>query len=378
MLFMHAVFFQRIYGLTNKIKKQVLFESFDGKQYSDNPKAVSEMLHEMDPSFQIIWAYNGKYSKKLDMPDYIKTVRVHSKEYYKSIATSFAYIRNTQFESWIVKRNGKQLFFQPWHGDRAIKKILYQANPDRKEKVCDNNVVDYCISGSVFGTNLFREAFKFGGDVLEIGCPRNDILLSNRCLDTEKLVKEKLNISPSTRVLLYAPTFRDSNLFNQESSIDIKRVVDELENKTSQKWVCLIRAHSNVANGINIDLSESMIDVSGLGDAADLLCATDFLITDYSTIGTDYILRRKPVVLAIFDKEDYEKNSRQFSVIPEDTGLLTAQTNEELIKIIQNTNDEEYEKHCDYALNYYQTKETGKSACIIAGLIIDKYNVLYS
>ena len=38
-----------IYSLSHPIKKQVLFESFSGKQYSDNPRAISEKLHDLYP-----------------------------------------------------------------------------------------------------------------------------------------------------------------------------------------------------------------------------------------------------------------------------------------------------------------------------------------
>lgn len=51
-------FFEKVYYLTyscfHKMEKKVLFQSFDGKQYSDNPRAISEKLHELFPDYKIV------------------------------------------------------------------------------------------------------------------------------------------------------------------------------------------------------------------------------------------------------------------------------------------------------------------------------------
>ena len=36
------------------IRPQILFDSFNGKQYSDNPRAISEMMHQMYPEYKIV------------------------------------------------------------------------------------------------------------------------------------------------------------------------------------------------------------------------------------------------------------------------------------------------------------------------------------
>ena len=351
----------------------MLFESFNGKQYSDNPRAISEALHLLDPSFEIVWAFHDVQLGKSLVPGYVRVVKRNTPSFYKEIATSFSYIRNTQFDRRIVKRKGEQIFIQPWHGDRAFKKILFQSNPKRKD-VCDFKVVDYCVAGSDFGRQLFIEAFRFKGKILSYGCPRNDALLSLNIREEKRgYIKRKYGIANDVRILLYAPTFRDNKTDEQSTTLDIERVLSQLEQNTLSKWVCFLRAHSNVTNGLNVEQSNRIIDVSRESDAADLLCAIDYLITDYSSIATDFMLLKKPIILATFDAEEYEKNSREFAVRPNAIGLFTANTNDEVLSIISSATNSEYEERCQIALDYYGTKETGVASKKVASLIRDKY-----
>ena len=49
------------YLIRNNEEKSVYFSSFSGKQYSDNPRAISELLHKKDSRIKLIW----KAEKKL-------------------------------------------------------------------------------------------------------------------------------------------------------------------------------------------------------------------------------------------------------------------------------------------------------------------------
>ena len=40
-----------LYSWFHSVDKKVLFESFGGKQYADNPRAISEKMHELYPDF---------------------------------------------------------------------------------------------------------------------------------------------------------------------------------------------------------------------------------------------------------------------------------------------------------------------------------------
>ena len=61
------------------IQNTVFFDSFLG-QYSDNPRYISEMLHSLQPTIQIVWDKSKKSREEL--PDYVKVVQRGSREYY--------------------------------------------------------------------------------------------------------------------------------------------------------------------------------------------------------------------------------------------------------------------------------------------------------
>ena len=43
-----------LYLIRNSKRKRVFFQSFLG-QYSDNPRAISEAIHELDPTIDVVW-----------------------------------------------------------------------------------------------------------------------------------------------------------------------------------------------------------------------------------------------------------------------------------------------------------------------------------
>ena len=47
---------QRRYGIN---PKKVVFSSFEGHSYNDNPRYISEKLHELCPEAEIVWLFQS-------------------------------------------------------------------------------------------------------------------------------------------------------------------------------------------------------------------------------------------------------------------------------------------------------------------------------
>lgn len=370
--------FLRFWAIFHPIEKKVLFSSFGGLQYSEDPRAISEKLHELYPDYRIIWSFIDKNKNDFIIPDYVERVGTGF-DFLKEFSTSSAFVTTNGIGSGFYKRKG-QFIVQTWHGDRGFKRCLYEYSDDKKEKrtveIIDNKVTDLCVAASDYGESVYRSAFRYYGKVLKIGMPRNDKLLSNN--ENEKsLIRKRLNIEPNKKILLYAPTYRDNNKINQTSLIDINETLLEL-NKRSGAWICLVRAHS-VSARINIpDDTNNVIDVSKYPDMADLLLISDMLISDYSSCSGDFLLRKKPVILAAFDRAEYENNCRNFRVPIEDTGYFIAYNQEELNAIIRNNTDEDFKENCEQVLNFYKTVETGKASEEICNRINEAYQACFN
>lgn len=354
------------------MSKKVLFNSFGGKQYSDNPRAISEKLHEVAPDYEIVWRINDKSKQYGIIPDYVKIVG-GGREFFKELATCFCYVTNGELTENIYKRKG-QLFIQTWHGDRIFKKILYAAQEADSVKIpiMDEYLTDICLAGSQKGVEMYHEAFHYFGKILNYGCPRNDKLLkSNK--DECEMIRSILGIPQGKKILLYAPTYRDNVHSTQEVTVDLNKVINVLEEKGNE-WICVIRAHPHSA-GIQFEYSDKFINATNYPDMADLLLISDMLITDYSSSSTDYIITGRPLILAAFDKKEYINSCREFAIDIEEPGFIIAFSQKQLEEIIRRTSYEDYKISDDAVMNYYNTNETGHSCEMVCREIIDNYNL---
>lgn len=348
--------------------------SFNGKQYSDNPRSISERLHETHPEIKQVWIFNNPDEIK-DAPDYVKKVPNKTVQAMREQAKSRVWVWNAAMPYGTYKGRD-QYFIQTWHGDRGFKKVEYDALEDmgsgkyRDLYLAEPKICDLCIAASDYGEQKFRSAFRYEGEILKVGMPRNDSLV-NGDPEMAKTVRAKLQIPDDAKVLLYAPTFRDHSKELQKVDVDLAATLSALEEK-GEKWVCLVRAHS-ATKGINYECDgKRFIDATKYPDMADLMHAADMLISDYSSCAGDFLLRRKAIILAIFDYDDYTGERRSLKVPIEDTGYLLARTQEELTNVIRTNDDASYAANCDKVLRFYNTVETGKATDTVCGRIAER------
>lgn len=100
-----------------------MFLSYDGKQYSDNPRAISEAFHLVFPDYEIVWYITEEKSLSL-VPEYVRVVQGRWLCFLKELSTARVFVTNTQLGAGIFKRK-QQFFVQTWHGDVSPKQILY-------------------------------------------------------------------------------------------------------------------------------------------------------------------------------------------------------------------------------------------------------------
>lgn len=367
--------FMKVYSIVHPIKKQILFWSFNGKQYSDSPRAISEKMHELFPDYKIIWWLKETKDEYGIIPDYVTIMNGSRYHLFTTIAESFCFVSNENMSSGFNKRR-KQFFIQTWHGDRAPKKVLYDAytNCKRPLPVGDEKITDLCIAGSDYGESVYRSAFGYGGKVLKVGMPRNDKLI-NCSADEIHTIRSRLKINNETKILLFAPTFRDGLKSKQDASVNLKRTIGILS-QSGQRWICLVRAHP-VSAGLDMTYDDVYKNVTDYPDMADLLLISDMLITDYSSSSGDFILKDKPVIMAAFDYEEYQKNCREFKYSLEEAGFLVAKNQEELERIISEYSTEDYRNNCLKIKKYFNVIETGKSSEEVCKIINSQYECFF-
>lgn len=333
----------------NKINnKKIILSNFQEKGYGDSPKYIVEEILKNNNDYDIVWITNEVDS----LPSNIRAVKPYTVKCIYELSTAKIWINNTRCKIYLRKRK-EQKYIQTWHGGLALKKIEYDAesklsNFYKKIIKNDNRMIDYLISNSKFCTNMYRSAFKYNGEILEIGTPRNDVFI-NSLQESRKKVLEFYNISKEEKILLYAPTFRNNYKLNPYD-VDFVNLKKSLEKK-GDKWRILIRLHP-IIKDVNkvIKVCGEYINVSSYPDIQELISSCDLLITDYSSTMFEAMIANKPVILYANDLNLYN-NERGFYFSFDELPFELTQNNQELIKLVNNTNFDDLKK------NYSKFKE---------------------
>ena len=354
----------------------VVFSSFDSRSYNDSPRYISEALHAARPETDIVWLFKdaAKAQEQFDIPDYVRALDSIGSEGVSALARARVVVDNFNKRFYLNFPGKGQIYIQTWHGDRPFKKIGYD-DPGRQKHMIEENC-DLVLVGSDFGEKSLRSAFHYKGEVQKLGCPRNDILVRNDPAE-RAAIRARLGLREGERVLLYAPTFRDTALASrtkQRVSLKLDRVLDALERTTASPWRCLIRAHY-LSLGFSEGLdSQRFIPASEYPEMAELLLAADALLTDYSSCASDFVLLRRPIYLYQDDVEEYVSHNRALYHPMSDYDYWIAHTPEELDRLIEQTTPERAAENCDRIIAFYGMAETGRSTQAAVDYIISKLN----
>lgn len=353
-----------------KIKNnRIIFTSFHGESYTCSPKYITEYLIEKyDDKFEIIWAFNDLNKNKSLLNNMIKPVQFKSIKYIYYVLTSKIRINNA--EEWIIlpKRNN-QILINTWHGGGLYKKVgldskVVKDKLNGKDYYGDTDL--FLASCEAAVEKMYRKSFNYKGEVLNSGLPRNDLLFTKNKLFSEE-IKLKLNINPDTKIVLYAPTLRESNS-KEFIPLDGEKLISTLTKRFGGEWIILYRSHLGTnKEGENFTKGLSYyLDVSYYSDMQELLYVTDMLITDYSSSIWDYSFTKNPCILYVPDLDSYINEDRNFYFDIDTWGFPICKTNKELENIILKYDIEKYivnmRKH-HKKLGSYETGNSTKQVC---------------
>lgn len=359
-------------------RKVVLFKSFDG-QYNDNPKYISEKLHELQPRIRIEWIITQK-SKEI-IPSYVKRVPLGGVRYWFSILTCKVIVDNysgiisqksNKLLPILFRGQGLLLNISTWHGVPLKRIGIDIPNINETHYISTSTVL---ISGNTYAKEVFKRAFNPIPQRI-MGYPRNDILVKGDC--NRNVLRNKLNIPVEKKVVIYAPTFRDSVFWSgiyQISDIDIDRLLDAFSYRFGGDWVFVFRVHHSVlkeidSNSIIKKYGDRVIDGNSCDDMAEYLAISDALITDYSGSLFDYALTNNPCFLYVPDKEYYLNKERGAYLSLEDLPYTYAVDSENLYSIILNYNEDISLKKRKQFLERIGNADDGCSSERIANWII--------
>lgn len=349
-------FLLRIFALFTKVDpKLVLFVSFNGKAYSDNPRYLFEYLrdHPQYQDYHFVWAL--KKHQEIVGAD---TVKFNSLNYYYLLAKAKYWIFNSKMAPYYHKKP-EQVYLQTWHGT-PLKHLghdiadngstYYRSHQTYTQMVTsydhDREHWDYLVSPNDFSSQAFASAFGVSADrILAFGYPRVDCLVNSPAEEATK-IKQKFGIPTDKKVILYAPTWRDNSY--ELSGYTFELQVDFYKWKAAlpEEYVVVFKPHYLIANSYEVpaELNDFVYAMDASADINDAYLMSDILVTDYSSVFFDYAVLNRPIYFYMYDFDEYQDVLRGFYLnVPADLPNDIAKTEEELLRQI-NAEDFDYDR----------------------------------
>ncbi len=351
-----------IYGLSflmPRNKKIWLFGSTFGRRFAENPRYFYLYVRQNCPKIHAVWISHDK-----EIVEYLNSNGYEAYSYHSLKGIYYAlhagvYIFDNYSKDINFWQSGGAIKINLWHGsgnkrtnhDNLFDKVRHPKNLWERWKTFPRRLSDekpnhYTLATSPAMRDIFISAFATDyNHIIMEGYPRNDILFPFEECHIQNLLTKKEHIlceeidklkSQGYKILAYMPTFRDSEKKFFEV-MDLKAFDSFLER---EKLILVTKLHPKSKlkkefqeiHGDHILCADAEIDVYAF------LSKVDLLLTDYSSVYTDYMLLDRPVIAFQYDWEEYSEDTRE-CYIDQDEYMpeLKAQTMEKLMQGICNT-----------------------------------------
>jgi CDP-glycerol glycerophosphotransferase len=291
---------------------QIVYHSFEGR-YSDSPRALYGALRERLPDARHVWLTDPAHEH--GFPADATKLEWGTPECVEALERADLIVANTHTDISWRKREGAT-YLQTWHGTplKRIHRDVLWAPEGRLDRL-DADVAqwDVLISPNAASTLRLRQAFRYEGEVIETGYPRNDVLSGPDAEAIRKRVRAELGIPDGCTVVLYAPTWRDDAVFAEGGKdFALELDVDAFQDCLGGDHVLLLRLHYMLTGRLAAMDHPSVRDVSAYPEVGELYLAADVLVTDYSSTMFDFAVTGRPQLFFTYDLEDYADRLRGF------------------------------------------------------------------
>lgn len=324
--------------------KVVLYATTE--RYGDNMRYVAEELLRRG-GCEVVWVSERQ---KVPTPKAIRDVcgRLAMR---RELATAHVIVSDARLSKyWLkgyVKKSG-QVYIHVRNDGPGIAKAevdVHSIDALMLQRITeDSRRLDMLFSASRHATELYRGNYRFAGDVLAFGLPRNDLLLKSDRTQVQKKIRERYKLAVEDKVILYIPAKRpwDKARF---PSMNYTAVLAALEKRFSGKWVFLVRRDPLLsAKGMRWLLpkgSTAVIDAWDYPDTSELLAAADAVIGDYDNCTYDFLLTGRPAFLYVPDAVEFDKRVG-FYDLPGDIPIPTMRDNKSLVNAITTFDEKKF------------------------------------
>jgi len=310
--------------IVNRNKKVVAFTSL---YFNGNARAVFEYITEkFEGAYTCFWIARNmttyKHLRKLKKPVvylYFPFIALNL------VTNTSALVTNDSYLLFLFPHKPKTI--QLWHGvgPKGIPPIDYS--------ICDAR----CVT-SEYTKKRHIELWNAPPEKLYVtGFARMDILYHYLKVPKNALLEE-LKINSKKRIILYAPTF-DIGLWPWNDPYTEFRKLCEFCKKNDLTLILRLHPLTKIKRKKLKKIIEEYenvywIDASEEPDTMKLLAASDILITDWSSIYTDYFLTKRPIIYLEVNAKYFTEERGKPEIPPEFRAGEVARNNEEFCKAL--------------------------------------------
>jgi CDP-glycerol glycerophosphotransferase (TagB/SpsB family) len=175
----------------------------------------------------------------------------------------------------------------------------------------DRHGPDLVLSTSSGMTEVLSQAFAVPPErCVELGYPRNDHLAEGAPPPAALVDEAIVARLQGTKAVGYFPTFRDDSVSIPGGAPVVAQLAELV---AAQGAVLVFKAHD--ASSVDVAPDGSLVVLPPDADLNAYLGLCDVLVTDYSSVASDYLLLRRPIVLFVPDLDGYT-DTRGFALDP--------------------------------------------------------------
>lgn len=319
-----------------KPRKKITFLSRQSDGLSEDIQCLKEAIGEISPKTQVVTLTKKIPSSLLGKIKY----GFHIFEQMYHIATSVVVIVDGYcIPVCVLNHKPEQKFIQLWHALNIIKKFGYQAidkpfgrSSQVAECMCMHRNYTHIIACSEASGEVLAECFNATMEkIVLLPLPRIDYILKSP--ENYKEIEKKYPKVFEKPILLYAPTFRS------KTKVDLSWIEKTV---SFERFNVVVKLHPADKQGVD-PCVDSRVIIDEEFSSFEWMKVCDSLITDYSGIGFEAMLRKKKVYYYLYDYEEYrEKNGLNLDLFSEAIAPFVTKESQELQDIIN--------KEYDYSL----------------------------
>ena len=328
-------------GLFVRTRNNTVIFSGHSRKYNDSPRVIYEYMLSQ-PRFSdmhFIWALENP-EEGASIPGNPEIVKADTFKYFRRTLAAKYWITCVNIDRNLKYKKKKTKYLNTWHGT-PLKTIGNSAAGRKDYNFSHINL--FCSAGEYEKEIYIRDFCLRPESIINTGLPRNDELYSFS--ETEKNeIRERLGIPADKKVILYAPTWRDSKDKGKEYAIKPPMDVSKWKDKLSGEYVLLFRTHPYTNKLLGIQFDDFVMDYTNYPVINDLLKIADILISDYSATVFDYSILERPIVCFAYDYETYAKERGLYADLNEVLPGGVVYDEDSVINRILSMN---YEKECE-------------------------------